>query len=289
MDESTIRSALADIEQRHGKWTAHNIRLSDNVYTMGPHEVGSAGGVRRFLQAIGDNVQKPWNQIRMLDLGCLEGLYALEAARSGAEAVGIDARETHIAKAECAKKILALQRATFLVGDVRDIALSTHGTFDAILCAGLLYHLDAPDVFRLLRSMFALCTRCVVIETRTSIDGKDHVIDGNKTYRGTRVREHPAESTLQERKNNLWASIDNPESFWLTKISLLNALSHCGFTSVYECENPPLVREPDRCTLVALKGSPYRMQLPSPDFTHWPSGDTEEPLPPPTEKSGGQE
>jgi hypothetical protein len=67
--------------------------------------------------------------------------------------------------------------------------------------------------------------------------------------------EHRDDETEEEKKKKLWSSADNPKSFWLTKPSLNNLLSRVGFTSVYECHNPPEIDKPaDRLTLVAFKG-----------------------------------
>jgi 2-polyprenyl-3-methyl-5-hydroxy-6-metoxy-1,4-benzoquinol methylase len=275
-DETALRVELEDMIRQYGPWTAHNVRLSENVYTMGLEDVGSAGGVRRFMQIVTDVLRKPWSDIRLLDLGCLEGLYALEAGYHGAEAIGIDARITHIIKANFAKEIIGIPTVRFAVDDVRAITEEKYGLFDAILCTGLLYHLDEPDVFKVIERMAAMCTGCLIIETHISAEHCMSISYKDKTYWGKKIHEHDPSSTLQERERNGWASIDNPESFWLTKISLFNALSHAGFTSVYECENPPLVRAPDRCTLVAIKGTLHTISLTSPLYSHQPGGDWSE-------------
>jgi len=44
-------------------------------------------------QAISDFAGQPFNQLRVLDLACAEGHYAIECAMHGAEAIGIEFRE----------------------------------------------------------------------------------------------------------------------------------------------------------------------------------------------------
>ena len=57
------------------------------------------------------------------------------------------------------------------------------------------------------------------------------------------------------------SSIDNTTSFLFSRPSLINILSHVGFSSVYECFNPPHLNfgmpgleHIHRCTFVAVKG-----------------------------------
>jgi hypothetical protein len=77
------------------------------------------------------------------------------------------------------------------------------------------------------------------------------------------------DATPDDKLKAVWASLDNPRAFQLTRASLCNLLRHVGFTSVYECHNPYEYHSPlwpssatpdkyviweDRITLVAIKG-----------------------------------
>jgi hypothetical protein len=75
-----------------------------------------------------------------------------------------------------------------------------------------------------------------------------------RDYWGRSVFEHPAESTTEQRLRSGWASLDNPESFWLTRPSLVNLLADSGFATVLEARAPRLTYPPDRVTLAALGG-----------------------------------
>ena len=57
----------------------------------------------------------------MLDLASLEGMYALELARRGAEVIAIEGREANIEKARFAARALAID-VDFQLGDVRDLS-----------------------------------------------------------------------------------------------------------------------------------------------------------------------
>src|SRR4029077_18142356 len=56
------------------------------------------------------------------------------------------------------------------------------------------------------------------------------------------------------------ASLDNCDNFCLSRATFYNALSHAGFTTVYERSVPAEPRKPaDRITVVAIKGETCRL------------------------------
>lgn len=245
------------IVDEYGEWTMHNIHLGDGVYTMSEEARGGEVFARRVLQIVADLVNRPLKTIRVLDLACLEGLYAVEFALHGASALGIEIREANLAKARFVKKTLALNNLELLQDDVRNLSAAKYGLFDAVLCLGILYHLDAPDVFDFVHRMGEVCGRCLVIDTHISLTKEVSFRHGGKEYWGSYFIEHKSDASAEDREKQLWASIDNPQSLWLTRPSLYNLLAHAGFTSVYECYNPPLQHQlGDRFTLLAIKGEP---------------------------------
>ena len=248
------------IVDRYGEWTAHNIHLGGGVYTMSEQVRGDEFLARRVLQIVADVVNRPLDTIRVLDLACLEGLYAVEFARNGASVVGIEIREANLAKARFVKNVLALHNLELVQDDVRNLSAAKYGLFDAVLCLGILYHLDAPDVFDFVHRMGEVCARCLVIDTHTSLTKEVSFRHEDKVYWGRYFTEHESDSSPEDREKQLWASIDNPKSFWLTRPSLYNLLAHSGFTSVYECNNPPVWnKSDDRFTLLAIKGKPQEV------------------------------
>lgn len=75
-------------------FTAHNIRFPDGSLTIPEHthvlsDVPHCQGAKRALSMLyGQNCEGK----RIVDLGCLEGGYALEFARMGLESLGIEVR-----------------------------------------------------------------------------------------------------------------------------------------------------------------------------------------------------
>jgi len=251
----SIEQRKREIIRRYGEWTAHNIHLGGDVYTIDRRIVGDEIKLRRIVQVVADLSGRPLEQLRILDLACLEGLYAVELARHGARVVAIEGREANIEKARFAKEVLGLGNLELIRDDVRHLSRQQHGQFDVVLCLGILYHLDVPEVFTFLERIAEVCQRFAVIDTHVSLHDREcHVYRENK-YWGASYPEHRADVTPEEKAKALWASLDNTKSFWLTRPSLYNGLLHVGFTSVYECHTPAEPVKPyDRTTLVAMKG-----------------------------------
>lgn len=261
MHSQTIEQKKKSIIERYGCWTAHNIRLDGDIYTIGKTVTGDDAKLRRIVQIVSDISGASLDTLRILDLACLEGLYAVELARHGAAVVGIEGRESSIEKARFAKEVLGLENLQLLQDDVRNLSRAKHGRFDVVLCLGILYHLDSPDVFEFLASIAEVCQGFAIFHTHVALEPEVSREFGGTTYWGKTFFEHAPQSTPEERAKSLWASLDNVESFWPTRASLYNALSKAGFTSVYECHTPPEQDQPlDRITLLAMKGRRVALQ-----------------------------
>lgn len=81
MNLDQIRKKHKEIVDTSGEWTAHNIHLKDDFYTIGNKIIGDELKLRKILQMVADMADKPLNQLRVLDLACLEGMYGLELAQ----------------------------------------------------------------------------------------------------------------------------------------------------------------------------------------------------------------
>ncbi len=256
--ENELRRTLREFIDSHGAFTAFSVHLGEGVYTR--EGSGPDRRLRCFVQAVADLAGKPLDQLRMLDLACLEGHYAIEFALHGARAVGIDVREANLSKARFLKDQLGLDNVDFYEDDVRNLSETKYGRFDVVLCAGLLYHLDSPAVFEFIDQISAVCDRLAIFETFVSLEPVISQAYKGKLYWGTHYVEHQGTDSATEKYKDLWASIDNERSFWLTKPSLCNALDHAGFTSVFEQLNPSLEKQPlDRHTFIAIKGQTARI------------------------------
>lgn len=219
--------------------------------------------VRRILQLTKDLAQCKISELKILDLGCAEGVYAIEAALRGADVVAIDGREERMDLGRSVAKRKGLFNVKFSKQDVRNISIEQLGEFDIVYFLGLLYHLDASDIFVLMPKLFDMCKRFMIIDTRIALEGKDTVFDRGVQYNGIKVREYQEKDSFETVESRLGSSLINIFSFHFTKESLLRLLKKIGFTTVLECYVPFEPGEEkikgDRITLVAVKGNSVRI------------------------------
>ena len=216
--------------------------------------------MRRVIQLTRDLCGRDLPGLRILDLGCGEGVYAVEAGVKGAEVLAIDARTRRMDQGRAIAARHGLTNVTFVEEDVRRVSIRTHGAFDVVYFLGLLYHLDAPDVFKVLEEVGKLCRRLIVVDTLISLTADEEVEWQGRLYRGRRVREHEDGDPPEVRRSRVLKSIDNAMSFRLTRESAVRAVHDAGFTSVMEVHAP---LEPgkaaDRITIAGLKGEPVKI------------------------------
>src|SRR5579871_6135865 len=132
-----IKRKKSAIETKHGPWTAYNIDLGHGIQTA-PHLSCAHLRLRRVVQTVADHAAKPWDQLRILDLASLEGIFALEFASHGARVVAIEGREANNARAQFAAEALGLSNVEFVTDDVRNLSERKYGRFDVVLCSGIL-------------------------------------------------------------------------------------------------------------------------------------------------------
>ena len=254
MDIHRIHSDKARVIEQHGPWISHNIKLADDCYTIGPAFTGKGERAKRYLQTIADIARRPFNDLRILDLACGEGLYAIECALHGADSVGIEGRLPNIAKGEFVKEVLRLDRLRFYQDDVRQFSKEKYGEFDVILCCGILYHLREHDAIRLVHRIYDACRAFVILDTQFSVAPKVTVAYDDKTYAGRVYREHYPNKSSTAIAQDVYASLDNMESFWFTVPSLLNLFADAGFTSVHQIANPKVHDDfDDRIAILAMR------------------------------------
>jgi SAM-dependent methyltransferase len=264
MNRDELLEARNRIVERYGEWTAHTIHLGCGVYTRST-PVNQEWRLERVRQSLRDFGYQSLEGVRILDLGCLEGLFAIELARAGAKTVGIEARLANLEKARFAREALELAACELVQDDVRNLCRAKYGSFDIVLCCGILYHLDMPDALRLIQRISEVTEQVAVVETHVALEVLKHnpfelgeleeeSWEG-QVYQGRRFREHKPGETPQQKERRLWASLDNPRSFWLTRSSLRLALRRYGFESIYEhLEEPEQASgEVDRVMWIGVK------------------------------------
>ena len=184
---------------------------------------------------------------RVLDIASAEGAHSVALAQLGADVTGIEGRELYVRRARFAARALGVSTVRFEQMDVRDISTTEFGTFDIVLCFGILHHLDMGSFMPFLRNLHALTGDLLVMYTHTSTPAAIErfrlsgpvEIEGHE---GWLFREHQDHASREERFDQVRASLDNTMSFWATPESLFNALSEVGFEDLYSLHKPHLFR-----------------------------------------------
>jgi tRNA (mo5U34)-methyltransferase len=107
---------------------------------------------------------------RVLDLGCNAGFWALSAAQAGCDYVlGIDGRQMHVDQANFVfeAKEVERERFDFFSGDLFETNLRRFGTFDVVLCLGLMYHISKH--VELMEKISEVNSDVLVIDTTLSV------------------------------------------------------------------------------------------------------------------------
>jgi hypothetical protein len=109
--------------------------------------------------------------------------------------------------------------------------------------------------------MYEMTDRATIIDTHISLNPSILISRNGSQYHGAIAKEHDEQDSREIKESRVASSIDNATSFIVSRPSLINLLSHAGFSSVYECFNPPHLNfgmpgleHIDRCTFVAIKG-----------------------------------
>jgi tRNA (mo5U34)-methyltransferase len=150
----------ADVQQRvdsYKNWY-HRIPLMPGITTPGVNDTESC---LSLLHLPGD-----LRGMRVLDIGARDGFYSFECERRGADVVAIDYMPPERTGFPIARAILNA-RVEMMQENLYQLSPEKWGTFDLVLCLGVLYHLRDPllalDIVR------SLTRHRLILET--------HVID----------------------------------------------------------------------------------------------------------------
>ena len=218
-------------------FTAHNVRLDNGEQTK--PEIGYEMSeypwfvsARKVLSLIFPSDKSPYS---VLDLGCLEGGYTVEFARMGFRALGIEVRESNFAACRYVKERVALPNLSFARDDVWNA--EKYGSFDAVFCCGLLYHLEQPRAF--LKLLSRIAKRVLIVQTHFATGNVSNKFALSKLTESegaagqwyTEYAKPPDDATREAGK---WSAWSNTKSFWLTRPWILQSIYDAGFDVVFE-------------------------------------------------------
>jgi 2-polyprenyl-3-methyl-5-hydroxy-6-metoxy-1,4-benzoquinol methylase len=269
---------MSRIISEDGPWTAHPIQLTSTLNTMDvPNKTWEKYRANLALSLAMHMLPLKDRPLTVLDVGCLEGGISIALAQAGCSVVGLEIRESSLRKARFAAEVLELGNVQFIPGDMLKLDELNIGRFDLIVCAGTLYHVDAMQIVPFLSSLNRACHGICVIDTHVAMQRLERYKAPEVTLHGRTFGEHFPDDPETIKEKQLWASGDNPFSFWLTERSLANALTASGFSFVMK-PLAPLVEWPwqDRHFWVAYASSyastlpeafrPRKRHLPEPDL-----------------------
>jgi len=203
-------------------FTAHNIVLADGSETLpGRAPLEQTGHCQAILRSMALAFPGDRSAVRVADLGCLEGGYTVAIARAGYQVTGIEARAGNLERCYYVANRTRLAGMRFVEDDVRN--LEAHGSFDCVLCAGLLYHLESPTSF--ICMLGRVTKRLLLLQTHYSVD----LIDEHEGSLGHWYDEPAADQWAAS-----WAAFRNYRSFWMSKKHILQTMRQAGFGCVYE-------------------------------------------------------
>ena len=120
-------------------------------------------------------------QLSAVDLACHQGWFSHQLALAGVKDVlATDARPEHIADVELISRAASLSQVRTLQRDVHELRAADVGTFDVVLCFGLLYHLENP--VGALRVARELCRGVCLVETQIVPNMSGNVDWGNHRF-----------------------------------------------------------------------------------------------------------
>jgi SAM-dependent methyltransferase len=213
-------------------FTGFNIRLDDGSETMPDTcEVSVHPWIVSAKRCLAALYPQGFQGLRIADLACLEGGYAVEFARMGfSEVVGIEVRDSNFANCMFVKERLNLPALQFVQDDVWN--LEKHGPFDVIFCGGILYHLDEPK--RFLAMMGRVARKAVIVNTHfaTIAPIEAHSLSDMALNEGLPGRWFAEAPPRTDSAN--WSSWNNARSFWIQREHLIQAIHDAGFPMVFE-------------------------------------------------------
>lgn len=187
-----------------------------------------------FIGQLLGSLRQQTDLLSALDVGCGVGYFSKFLLDAGFRVVAVDGREENIKEGK-----RRYPEIDFAIGNAEDLPLSELGTFDFVLCVGLLYHLENP--FRAIRNLHSLTSKVLLIESMCASgdDPSMKLVD---------------ESYTEDQGLNYVA-------FYPTESCLSKMLYRAGFPFVYAFETLPdhplfhasLWRRKERTMLVASK------------------------------------
>lgn len=216
MTQPQIQIDIATEFERRKPWVT-KFQIQEREYG-GSFDAMNDGRISQFFQYFP-------NVSTILELGALEGGHSFALANGPAvkRVTAAEGRPLNIQKALFVQGLIGAEKVEFLQANLENFELSALGTFDAVFCSGLLYHLPEP---------WTLIQRCAQVSPNlflwTHYAGEN---EAEEKVHGLRGKWH-GEGGLGDPLSGL-----SEKSFWPTLGSLISMLTKNGFKTVHLIEN----------------------------------------------------
>ena len=152
---------------------------------------------------------------RVLDLASNAGYWSLASIEAGADYVlGIEGRQMHVDQASFVFDIKEVERDRydFVMGDIFETDFRQFGTFDVVLCLGLMYHISKP--MELMEKISEVNDDILVVDTTLS------------KARGSFLKIVPQDP------DSYVSAVDRPIAMRPTKQAVRDLAEHFGYSVV---------------------------------------------------------
>jgi hypothetical protein len=151
--------------------------------------------------------------------------------------VAVEGRSENVERAQVVQHALGVENAEFVIGNLETMDIAALGSFDAVFCTGLLYHLPRP--WELLARLATVSERLFVWTQCADVAAPGHEAGG---YSGRSYDEW-----------GRWEPLSglSPTSFWPTREELSRMLAEAGFPHVHVFGEEQVPRRGPALTLAA--------------------------------------
>jgi len=113
---------------------------------------------KAVLRPVLQSIREKWKMQSVADVGCGVGYFSGFLEEQGFDVVGFDARSENVEEAR--RRYPSIE---FHVANIEEPSVLQRGSFDLVLCLGLLYHLENP--LRALRNLATMANQFLLIES----------------------------------------------------------------------------------------------------------------------------
>lgn len=223
--EQRAPSAQTAVDIFKGRWACNIGEIIPGVLA-GPHPLFRRD-VRPKQAAAEFGHGGRLDDLRVLELGPLEGAHSYQLHSLGAKVTAVEANAEAYLKCLVLKEIADLRGVRFLFGDCVGFLEESNEHWDVVFCSGILYHMNDP--VNLIRLCTEAADRCFIW---THYFDPDLVKAQRTPHRVERFGLSTTyyEATYADRSQGTFWGGKDAAACWMTREDILAAFKHFGFS-----------------------------------------------------------